>query len=112
MQRGEIYTAIWPNDPSIKPRPVLIVSNNLQNNNSAYQDILVCKITSYLDDTNNPKKINSAVDKIITLKKQSIIQCSKIFTLNKTDLVKQIGQISIQDMKDVDRKLKVALDLP
>ena len=46
MLRGEIWLAIWPNDPDKKPRPLLIVSNNLRNQAPKLLDIVIVKLTS------------------------------------------------------------------
>ena len=73
MLRGEIWWAIWPNDPSKKKRPVLIVSNDHKNSNPKLLDIVVVKITGLYRDNNTKKSVNANEDVVVTLKKDSII---------------------------------------
>ena len=111
MLRGEIWWARWPLDPNAKPRPVLIVSNNLRNSAPNLLDIVVVKITSLMRDDGTKKPVNPAEDVIVTLKKDSIIRCASIFSVEKTMLQSRGGQLPIAAMKLVDEKLKHVLDI-
>lgn len=111
MLRGEIWTGIWPNDPDQKPRPLLIISNNHRNQASRLLDIVVVKLTSLHDSQGNEKATNQAEDVMITLKKQTIIRCASIFTIEKGSIKRKISQLSLADMNKVDSCLKVVLDL-
>lgn len=111
MLRGEIWWAKWPNDPKAKPRPVLIVSNNLRNSAPNLLDIVVVKITSLFRDDKTRKPLNAAEDVVVTLKKESIIRCSSIYSIEKSMLESRGGQLPIAAMKLVDEKLKHVLDV-
>lgn len=111
MLRGEIWWAKWPADPAAKPRPVLIVSNNLRNAAPNLHDIVVVKITSLLRDDGAKKPVNPAEDVIVTLKKDSIIRCASIFSIEKIMLRSRGAQLPIAAMKLVDEKLKHVLDI-
>lgn len=111
MLRGEIWWAKWPTDPSVKPRPVLIVSNNLRNSAPNLHDVVVVKLTSLRRDDGAKKPVNSAEDVVVTLKKDSIIRCASIFAIEKTMLQSRGGQLPIAAMKLVDDKLKHVLDI-
>jgi mRNA-degrading endonuclease toxin of MazEF toxin-antitoxin module len=111
MLRGEIWWAKWPTDPSAKARPVLIVSNNLRNAAPNLLDLVVVKLTSLMRDDGTKKPVNAAEDVIVTLKKDTIIRCASIFSIEKTMLQSRGGQLPIAAMKLVDEKLKHVLDL-
>jgi mRNA-degrading endonuclease toxin of MazEF toxin-antitoxin module len=111
MVRGEIYTVIWPSDPQKKERPVLIVSNNLRNQNARLLDIVVSKITSAERADGTKKLINPAEDVVITLKKSSLVKCGALFSIEKNSLNRRLGLLTPAQMKEVDAKLKVVLDL-
>ena len=111
MLRGEIWTAVWPSDPESKERPVLIVSNNLRNQDARLLDVVVVKITSAERANGSKKLINPAEDVIVTLKKSSLIKCGAVFSVEKTTLRRRLQQLTPSQMKEVDSKLRVVLDL-
>ena len=111
MKRGELWLAVWPNDPSLKPRPVLIISNNHRNLAKNLWDILVVKVTSLERADGSKKPALSAEDVVTKLKKETIIRCAQIYTIEKSSLTRQLSQISAQDMAKVDSSLRNVLDL-
>ncbi len=111
MLRGEIWTAVWPADPSKKERPVLVVSNNLRNQNSILLDVIVAKITSAERADGSKKLVNSAEDVVITLKRPSIIKCGALFSVEKPTLQRKLTQLSSAQIKDVETKLRTVLGL-
>lgn len=111
MQRGEIWVATWPNDPTKKPRPVLVVTNNLRNHLAHIADVVVVKITSYQRRDGTPKPVNQAEDVIVTLKKQSIIRCGSLYTVEKSWLVKKITNLDELTMANINKKLALVLGI-
>jgi mRNA-degrading endonuclease toxin of MazEF toxin-antitoxin module len=111
MLRGEIWLGIWPNDPEQKPRPLLIVSNNLRNQAPNLLDINVVKLTSLQNSNGKDKPINPSEDVVITLKKPTIIRSASIFTIEKSSLTRKLVQLSVADMLKVDSCLKTVLNL-
>lgn len=111
MLRGEIWFGVWPNDPAKKQRPLLIVSNNHRNNLNNILDIVVVKLTSLERSDGSKKKINSAEDVLVSLKKPSIIRCGAIYSVEKTFLKNKATQLTSTQMFDVDERLKTVLDL-
>lgn len=111
MLRGEVWYAVWPNDPSAKARPVLIVSNNLRNSAPNLLDLVVVKLTSLHRDNGTREPTNPAEDVIVKFKKETIIRCASIYVIEKSALSTRIMQLSIATMKDVDERLKHVLDL-
>jgi mRNA-degrading endonuclease toxin of MazEF toxin-antitoxin module len=111
MKRGEIWAAVWPNDPLKKERPVLIVSNDHRNDTPALQDITVLKITSLKRADGSKKNVHQFEDLVIQLKKESIIQAGAIFTIEKRNLRRALGQLSSSQMSEVSDRLRNALAL-
>ncbi len=111
MRRGEIWAAIWPNDPQKKERPVLIVSNDHRNSTPALLDITVVKITSRMRADGSKKTVNQFEDVVAHLKKESIIQCGAIFSIEKKHLRKILGQLTSAQMNEINDKLRSALAL-
>ncbi len=111
MQQGQIWLAIWPNDPSKKLRPVLIVSNNLRNSQPNILDTVVVKLTSYQRTDGSPKPVNQAEDFLITLKKKTIVRCGSLYSIPKSILNKQLGMLSLSEIKMVRERLANVFDL-
>jgi len=111
MLRGEIWSAVWPNDPKAIPRPVLIVSNNLRNAAKNLLDLVVVKITGLMRADGSKKPVNANEDIIYQGKKPSLIQCAALYSIEKRTLQNRLSQLSLTEMKAVDEKLRNVLDL-
>jgi len=94
FKQGEIVIVPFPfSDLStIKQRPVLILSKNLDNEKS--EDIITCGITSYLKDSSYSVEIENKdlIEGEIPVK--SRIKIDKLFTLDKNIIKKKIGRIN------------------
>ncbi len=111
MRRGEVWLGVWPHDPQQKPRPLLVVSNNLRNQAPNLLDIIVVKLTSLHRRNGSQKPTNPSEDVIHTFKKPTIIRCSAIYTVEKPYLKKKVQHVPTKVMKQVDACLKVTLGL-
>lgn len=111
MLRGEIWFGVWPNDPSKKQRPLLIVSNNHRNSLNNMHDIVVVKLTSLERSDGSKKKVNIAEDVLVKLKKSTIIRCGAIYAVEKSFLKIKATELTPNQMSEVDEKLKIVLDL-
>jgi mRNA-degrading endonuclease toxin of MazEF toxin-antitoxin module len=111
MSRGEIWFGVWPNDPNKKPRPLLIVSNNHRNQKQNILDVVVVKLTSLERPDGSKKPINHAEDLLVTLKKPTIIKCGSLYSVEKAFFKNRAGQLTVEQMKEVDLRIKNVLDL-
>lgn len=111
MMRGEIWYGVWPNDPEKKLRPLLIVSNNHRNQAKNILDVIVVKLTSLNRADGTQKPTNSAEDFVVTLKKPTVIKCGSIYSVEKSFLKQKSSQLTPNQMKEVDTRLKTVLDL-
>lgn len=113
--KGDIVSAIWPNDPKKIKRPLVIVSNNTRNSITGLQDIIVVKVTSERKKNGNIKPFNEVEDLKITVKKPSYIKCGSIFTIEKKYIKgfydNKIQRVGSAKLKEMDSKLKIVLDL-
>lgn len=111
MKRGEYWLAVWPNDPGKKPRPVLVVSNDLRNSRPHIPDVVVVKLTSLERGDGTIKTVNAAEDVIVKLKKDSIIRCGAIYAVEKSFLIKTLGTADTNVIFQVNEKLRTVLQL-
>lgn len=92
-----------------KLRPSLIISNHEQNKNSS--DIIICPITSKEINDEKVFEMSLKSNDLNNLLRDSKILLNLIFTTNKDiHLKKFIGKLSIDEMKEVKKKLKLVLD--
>ena len=111
MVRGEIWYAVWPTDPGRKARPVLVISNNHRNSARNLLDVVVVKLTGLYRDDGSKKPTNPVEDVVIKFKKETIIRCGAIFSIEKSILTSKVALLSTATMKEVDEKLRHVLDL-
>ena len=112
MRRGEIWWAsvAQPKDP--EPgyrRPVLIVQVNAFNR-SNLPTVLVATVTSNLDLAEAPGNVR-LTSKQSGLPKQSVVDVSRIFTLDRRHLIERLERIPSRQMAAVEDGLRLALAL-
>jgi mRNA interferase MazF len=111
IKRGDVYLAAL--DPVMgreisKTRPVVVVSNNKNNEFSATVTIL--PITSKNTQAIYPFEV-FLLQGHANLPKDSKIKADQIRTLDKSRLVKYIGFVGKEDMDAMDRAMKIHLAL-
>ncbi len=112
IKRGEIYLAAL--DPTLgreisKTRPVVIVSNDTNNQFSGTVTIL--PITSKSLRAIYPFELFLAKG-TGNLPKNSKVKADQIRTLDKNRIVKFIGELSKEEMDNIDKTMVIHLDLP
>jgi mRNA interferase MazF len=96
-----------------KVRPALVISPD--NYNQTSQDIVVLLITT---NTSRRGRFDLLLEKShpeflqTGLRYDSAIRTDKIFTLNRRLLVKSLGQFGPQLKADVEKQLRLLLELP
>lgn len=112
MQRGEIWWAILP-DPQGSAasyrRPVLVVQTNAFNL-SRIATVIVVTITSNLRLGTAPGNALLSADES-GLPRDSVINVSQVITLDKSMLDEQVGMVSRKKLEEVERGLRLVLDL-
>jgi len=111
IKRGEIYLAAL--DPTLgreisKTRPVVVVSND--KNNAFSGTVTVLPISSqnvdkiYPFETLLPKGTGN-------LPKNSKVKADQIRTIDRARIVKHIGALGSTEMKDIEKTIRLHLDL-
>lgn len=111
VKRGDIYYAdLGTNGGSIQNglRPVLIVQNDLGNKYSP--TVILAPISSRLNKTDLPTHVFiKGVD--CGLPKDSIALCEQIRVINKSSLMKKVGELNRYYMNQIDDAMLVSLGL-
>lgn len=109
-KRGDIYL-VCP-DPTIgsemnKTRPAIIISNDI--NNQAAQTVTVIPVTSSTEKVYPFETLLSSQES--GLSKNSKAKCNQIRTIDKKRLVKSIGKVSTNKLKEVEDSLLIHLGM-
>ena len=103
VKRGEIYYAEFSSGVGSEQkgiRPVIIIQNDKGNKYSP--TTIVATITSRLH-TNMPTHVYLAFN--------SVAMLEQIRTIDKMRLTKPIGSVSKNNMKKIDKAIKISLDI-
>lgn len=109
-KRGEVYLVCL--DPTIgseinKTRPALIISNDI--NNQVSDTLTVIPITSSTEKI-YPFEVFFPSDKS-GLSKNSKAKCNQIRTIDKKRLIKSLGNISSEKLKEIENALLIHLGM-
>jgi mRNA interferase MazF len=107
VKRGEIWTAVAGSGYAGKPRPVMIVQDNLFD---ATASVTVCAFTT--DETDAPLfRIPIDADETTGIRQPSRLMVDKITTVPRMKLGERIGRLSDDDMARLARSVVVFLGL-
>lgn len=107
MKRGEIWTAAAGSGYAGKPRPVVIVQDDLFD---ATASVTVCAMTT--DPTDAPLfRIPVDADGTTGIRQPSRLMVDKITTVQRSKLGERIGRLSDEDLTRLGRSIAVFLGL-
>jgi mRNA interferase MazF len=102
IKQGEIYWVDLAEPKGSEPgyrHPHIVIQNNLFND-SRINTTVVCTLTSNLNRAKAPGNVMLNKGEA-NLSKQSVVNISQIFTVNKADLIEKIGQVSEKRMLEI-----------
>jgi mRNA interferase MazF len=105
FEQGDILLIAFPFSDltKAKQRPVLVLSNKSHNDSSS--DFICCGITSNLDNKKHSIVLDKSDVRQGSIPKTSRIKFNKIFTLEKSLVVKRLGRINAEKLKRVQKAL-------
>lgn len=107
MKRGEIWTAAAGSGDVGKPRPVVIIQDDLFD---ATASVTVCALTT--DQTDAPLfRIPVDADDSAGIRQPSRLMVDKITTVPRSKLGERVGRLSDDDMTRLGRSIAVFLGL-
>ena len=111
IKRGELYYAdLSPVVGSEQGgvRPVLVVQNDIGNKYSP--TVIAAAVTSKINKAKLPTHIELSAEDY-GLIKDSVVLLEQIRTIDKKRLKKCIGYLDPQEMKAIDQKIRISLDV-
>jgi mRNA interferase MazF len=111
INQGDIYWIDFEEPSRSEPgyrHPHVVVQNNLFNR-SEIKTVVVCALTSNLKRASAPG--NVLLDKKETnLPKDSVVNVSQIFTVDKSQLDEYVGTLSTKRVREILNGIKLVLD--
>ncbi len=111
INQGDIYWIDFAEPRAAEPgyrHPHVVVQNNVFNR-SQIRTIVVCALTSNLKRADAPG--NVLLDKKETnLTKQSVVNVSQIFTVDKSQLDEYVGTLSAKRVREILNGIKLVLE--
>ncbi len=108
IEQGEIYWIDLDEPSGSEPalrHPHVVLQNNLFNA-SKINTVVICALTSNLKMAQAPGNVLLAKGEA-NLPKQSVVNISQIYTVNKSDLVERIGRVSEKRFSEILEGLKL-----
>lgn len=93
---------------AIKRRPVLVISNSEYNSN--FNDVIVCVITSNTNLDEYSVSLNNNDLEIGVLPESSAIKVHKLFTIEKSKIIRKFSKINDDCFNKVVLKLNLLLE--
>lgn len=103
-RQGEIVIVPFPFSDlsSVRQRPVLILSKD--KDNEKVEDVITCGITSNLKNSGHSVLIDNSDLEEGRIPVRSRIKVDKLFTLDKSTIIKKIGRVNNSIFKGVKRE--------
>jgi mRNA interferase MazF len=111
INQGDIYWVELEEPRGSEPgyrHPHVVVQNNLFNR-SQIRTVLVCPLTSNLKRANAPGNV-LLEKREANLPKQSVVNVSQVFTVDKTQLDEYIGTLAAKRIREILNGIKLALE--
>ena len=111
INQGDIYWVELDEPRGSEPgyrHPHVVTQNNLFNR-SRIRTVLVCPLTSNLKRANAPGNV-LLEKREANLPKQSVVNVSQVFTVDKTQLDEYIGTLSANRMREILSGIKLVLE--
>lgn len=116
VRRGDVVLIDFPfsGGSAGKVRPALVVQNDLDNRRLT--NTIIAMITSQtkraLQLTQLLIDISTPDGALTGLRKNSVVNCVNLFTVEQTKILRTIGHLSAPLLRQIDDCLKLALGLP
>lgn len=102
MEQGDVYWVELGEPSGSGPgftRPAVIIQNDVFNH-SRINTVVICMLTSRLQRADAPGNVLLEEGEA-NLPKQSVVNISQIFTVDKADMIEKIGSLSIERVRQI-----------
>jgi len=113
IKRGEVWRASLTAPEGSGPgyrRPVVVIQTN-PFNESRINTVIICAISSNLNLARALGNLKLPKSKRLGLSKESVLNVSQIYTIDKSFLTQKIGRLSPSQINDLNEGLKMVLSV-
>jgi mRNA interferase MazF len=114
VKRGEVYVAdLTPRSGSEQQgrRPVIVLSHNAFNQASNWRSIIVVPISTSKAQAGRGLTAIALPQGAGGLKQESVALCHQVTTLDRAKLSRHSGELTLNQLQQVEAGIKAALDL-
>ena len=111
IRKGEVWWASLEDPLGSGPgfrRPVVVIQSN-QFNESNIKTVIVAIISSNINLAKAPGDIKIGKSKSVGLSKESVINISQLYTIDKRYLTKRVGKLNTKQIHELNDGLKLVL---
>lgn len=111
VKQGEIYWVDLGEPSGFEPgykHPHIVIQNNIFNL-SNINTVVVCSLTTNFKRAKAPGNVLLSKGEA-NLSKKSVVNISQIYTVNKSDLIEKIGQVSEKRMDEILEGLNLLME--
>jgi mRNA interferase MazF len=108
IEQGEIYWVDLGQPSASEPgyrHPHIVIQNNLFNT-SNINTVVICALTSNVKRAQAPGNVLLKKGEA-NLPKESVVNISQIYTVNKSDLIEKIGKVSAKRFNEILEGIKL-----
>lgn len=92
-------------------RPAVVVSKSTRTGNDVILAFISSVTPKTLLETDLPLRKNHTDFKNTGLKKDSVVKCDKLATVSKEIILGELGHLTLNLIKEMNKKLRLALEL-
>lgn len=114
MKRGEVYWAdLVPRSGSEQQgrRPVIVISHDAFNQTQGWRSIIVVPLSTSATQAGRGPTAIFLPRGAAGLKKESVALCHQVTTLDRSKLSQRIGELSANELSQIEIGLKAAINL-
>jgi len=114
VKRGEVYIAdLSPRSGSEQQgrRPVVVVSHDAFNRAQGWRSIIVVPVSTSTAQAGRGPTAAPLPQGAGGLQRESVALCHQVTTLDRAKLTQHLGELTSDQLRQVDAGLKAALDL-
>ena len=108
MKRGDLYRVYKPGSDDPRQYRTFVIVSRQALVDSKFQSVICAPVFSGGQGLSTQVSVNAEEG----LKHPSWIMCDNLASIRKGDLTNYVGQLSRAKVRDLDRALRMALDLP
>ena len=114
MKRGEVYWAdLEPRSGSEQQgrRPVVIISHDAFNQTHGWRSVIVVPLSTSQAQAGRGLSVVPIARGVASMTRESFALCHRVTTLDRSKISRRIGELTSNELVQIEAGLKAAMDL-